>query len=68
MGDRLHIPRDSQNDYTQEAASVRRNFIKTQTGVDLPHVGQYSFDPDATQGNIENFIGVARYPSAWRAP
>jgi hydroxymethylglutaryl-CoA reductase (NADPH) len=68
VGDRLRIPRDSQNDYTREAASSRRNFVQTQTGVDLSHVGQYSFDPAVTRGNIENFIGVAQVPLGLAGP
>ncbi|MHB9075738.1 MAG: hydroxymethylglutaryl-CoA reductase [Desulfobaccales bacterium] len=68
MGDCLRIPRDNHNDHTREAASSRRNFVKTQTGVDLPQVGEYSFDPDVTQGNIENFIGVAQVPLGLAGP
>ena len=68
MGYRLPIPRDSHNDYTREAATIRRDFVKAQTGVDLPQVGQYSFDPEVTRGNIENFIGVAQVPLGLAGP
>ena len=68
MGDRLRIPRDCHNDYTREAAAIRRNFVKTQTGVNLPHVPQYSFDPDTTPGNIEHFIGLAQVPVGLAGP
>ncbi len=56
------IPRNDENDYTNDAAKVRRQFVKEQTGVELEHVGKYSFDPASTQGNIENFIGTAQIP------
>ena len=56
------IPRNKENDYTKEIAETRRNFVKEQTEVELNHVGQFSFEPDVLQGNIENFIGVAQVP------
>ncbi len=56
------IPRDKQNDYTREAAETRRSFANEQTTAELNHVGQYSFEPNVLQGNIENFIGVAQIP------
>lgn len=56
------IPRDKTNDYTGEIAESRRAFAQTQTAAELNHVGQYSFEPEVLQGNIENFIGVAQIP------
>ncbi len=56
------IPRNKENDYTGEAALERRKFAKEQTNAELNHVGQFSFEPSITQGNIENFIGVAQVP------
>ncbi len=56
------IPRYKENDYTKEIAETRRNFVKEQTETELNHVGQFSFEPDVLQGNIENFIGVAQVP------
>src|ERR671921_1152522 len=56
------IPRDRENDYTPEAAQRRRAFLAEQTGVELEHVGSYSFDPALAQGNVEHFTGVAQVP------
>jgi hydroxymethylglutaryl-CoA reductase (NADPH) len=62
------IPRDKENDYTREAAANRRQFTEEKTGAGLEHVGQYSFDPDATRGNIEHFIGAAQVPIGLAGP
>jgi hydroxymethylglutaryl-CoA reductase (NADPH) len=68
MDDRIRIPRDDNDDYTREAASRRREFVKQQTAVDLHHVGQYCFDPSVVKGNIENFIGVVQMPIGIAGP
>ena len=68
MTDRLHIPRDKQNDYTEDAARVRRRFVATATGRELEHIGRYSFDPAVLPGNIENFTGVAQVPIGLAGP
>jgi hydroxymethylglutaryl-CoA reductase (NADPH) len=65
---RRTIPRDKNNDYTYESAARRRQFIRNEVGVDLPHVAKYSFDPSIVQGNIENFIGVAQVPIGVAGP
>jgi hydroxymethylglutaryl-CoA reductase (NADPH) len=62
------IPRNRENDYTPEAATVRREFLQERTGVDLEHVSECSFDPGIAQGNIENFIGVAQVPLGVAGP
>ena len=62
------IPRNKENDYTREAAQNRRIFAKEQTNAELNHVGQFSFEPSETQGNIENFIGVAQVPVGLAGP
>lgn len=62
------IPRDKENDYTVELAKQRRDFAKEMTGADLNHVGQFSFDPAITAGNIENFMGVAQVPIGLAGP
>jgi len=66
MSDR--IPRDSANDYTEEMAQNRRDFIREKTSTSLHHVGHYSVYPEATAGNIENFIGVAQVPMGLVGP
>jgi hydroxymethylglutaryl-CoA reductase (NADPH) len=53
------IPRDSDDDYTHEAADERRRFLQDQSGGDFEHVTSYSFDPSILPGNIEGFVGVA---------
>jgi hypothetical protein len=43
--ERIPIPRDKNDDYTRDAAAVRRAFAEERTGTVLEHVAQYSFDP-----------------------
>ena len=62
------IPRDKDNDYTKEIAETRRDFAHEQTGAELNHVGQFSFEPDVLRGNIENFIGAAQVPIGLAGP
>lgn len=65
---RIKIPRNKDNDYTEESAQIRRDFIKEQTGAELNHIGKYSFDTDMMPGNIENFTGVAQVPIGLAGP
>lgn len=62
------IPRDTENDYTKDAAAARRRFAAEKTGAHLSHVGAYSFDPAILPGNIENFIGAAQVPIGLAGP
>lgn len=62
------IPRDKENDYTNEMAQARRDYATEKTGANLEHVGSYSFDPAVTAGNIENFMGVAQVPIGLAGP
>jgi len=62
------IPRDRNDDYTNDQAAVRRAFVREQTGADLSHVGKYSFDPGMLRGNVENFAGVAQVPIGIAGP
>jgi hydroxymethylglutaryl-CoA reductase (NADPH) len=62
------VPRDRDNDYTPEAAAMRRDFLRERTGVELEHVAQFSFDPGVMPGNIEHFIGVAQVPIGIAGP
>jgi hydroxymethylglutaryl-CoA reductase (NADPH) len=66
--ERARVPRDNQDDYTHAMAAQRRDFIQEQTGGDLSHVAQYSFDPSILPGNIENFLGVAQVPIGLAGP
>ena len=62
------IPRSRENDYSREAAEARRRFLAEQTGAELNHVRQFSFEPSVLPGNIENFIGVAQVPIGLAGP
>ena len=62
------IPRDPEDDYTDDAAAARRGFLSEQTGAELDHVGSNSFDPAMLPGNVENFIGVAQVPIGLAGP
>ncbi len=65
---RVKIPRNDEDDYTEAAIKARQDFIKGYTGVELQHVNKYSFDPHITQGNCEHFIGVAQVPIGIAGP
>jgi len=62
------IPRDADNDYTDEAAARRRDFIREQTGVELKHVGGEPVRADQVHGNIEHFTGMAQIPLGIAGP
>ena len=62
------IPRSKENNYTNEMAAERREFIKQETGVEIKHLSHYSFDPQILKNNLENFIGVAQVPVGLAGP
>src|ERR1700744_6801159 len=62
------VPRDKTDDYTPAMAAERRAFLCEQTGANLEHVGQFSFDPSVLPGNVENFSGVAQVPIGVAGP
>ena len=62
------IPRDIENDYTEDMAKQRRDFVTAETDVSLQNIGHYSIDPADTAGNVENFIGVAQVPMGLVGP
>jgi hydroxymethylglutaryl-CoA reductase (NADPH) len=66
--ERRPVPRDPENDYTRDAAAMRREFLREHTGAALEHVGEYSFDPSVLPGNIEQFVGVAQVPIGVAGP
>jgi hydroxymethylglutaryl-CoA reductase (NADPH) len=66
--DRVPIPRDPENDYSEAMAQRRRAFVQERTGASLPHVGRYSLDPAQVAGNVENFLGVAQVPIGLAGP
>jgi hydroxymethylglutaryl-CoA reductase (NADPH) len=65
---RTPVPRDRSNDYTRDAAKLRRDFLTARSGTSLDHVGHYSLDPDTLPGNIEHFTGVAQVPLGIAGP
>src|SRR6059058_2193110 len=67
-GQRVSVPRDRENDWTDEAARKRQEFVRERTSVTLEHVPHYSFDPAITGGNIEHFLGVAQVPVGLAGP
>lgn len=62
------IPRSREDDYTDEAALNRRDFVRAQTGAEMKHVGHYSVDPASLPGNLEHFTGVAQVPIGIAGP
>lgn len=66
--ERVRIPLATANDYTHEMAERRRDFVRTQTGAELVHMAQYTFDPELLPGNVESFLGVAQVPVGVAGP
>ncbi len=68
--DRRHIPyaKRRDDDYAPGPVAARQAFVEEFTGVPLTHLRAYSFDPQVTRGNIENFTGVAQVPIGFAGP
>jgi hydroxymethylglutaryl-CoA reductase (NADPH) len=66
--DRVPVPRDRGDDYTRDAAKLRREFLAERTGATLEHVAHHSLDPATLPGNIEHFTGVAQVPIGVAGP
>ncbi len=64
----VKIPRNPQDDYTDEIIKTRQEFVEKFTGAKLLHTAQYSFDPHVTKGNCEQFTGVAQVPLGIAGP
>jgi hydroxymethylglutaryl-CoA reductase (NADPH) len=65
---RTSVPLDKENNYSPEIVRARQRFAEQFSGVELRHLPHYSFEPQATQGNIENFSGVAQVPIGLAGP
>jgi hydroxymethylglutaryl-CoA reductase (NADPH) len=65
---RTTVPYDKERNYTPEIVAERQHFVEEYTGIKLRHINQYSFDPAMTQGNVENFTGVAQVPIGFAGP
>jgi len=62
------VPRTSDDDYDEAIIDERQQFVEDYSGTSLEHVSKYSFDPHVTDGNIENFTGVAQIPLGVAGP
>ncbi len=62
------IPRSGEDDYSRDIIEQRQAFIEEQTPARLHHTRQFSFDPAAMTGNIENLFGVAQVPIGLAGP
>lgn len=66
--DLVRIPRNLEDDYSDEAIKARQKFVADYTGKTLEHLTHYSLDPQTTKGNIENLTGVAQIPIGFAGP
>jgi hydroxymethylglutaryl-CoA reductase (NADPH) len=62
------IPCNKQANYEPEIIQKRQEFVEDFSGTTLNHIKHHSFDPALTQGNIENFTGVAQIPMGFAGP
>lgn len=65
---RTTVPYDKEHNHTRELVTARQKFVEEYTGVQLHHINHFSFAPEATQGNVENFTGVAQVPIGFAGP
>ena len=65
---RVVVPRDREDDYSDEAIAARQAFVEEYTGSSFEHIKKHSFDPHILTGNIESFIGVAQVPLGVAGP
>lgn len=66
--ERVKIPYNKTNNYDDSMIKKRQEFVEEFSGVKLDHVTKYSIDPKVTEGNIENFTGVAQVPIGFAGP
>ena len=60
MGKKIsHCNKDA---YSPDIVRQRQGFIEQNTGAQLNHTRQFSFDPADMSGTIENLFGVAQVP------
>lgn len=64
----VRIPRDEEDDYSEKAIADRQKFVEEYANVKLEHIKNYSFDAHITNGNVENFTGVAQIPIGFAGP
>jgi hydroxymethylglutaryl-CoA reductase (NADPH) len=66
--ERVAVPRDKEDDFSDEAVAARRAFAEEHAGTKLEHVSSFSFDPHLATGNVESFLGVAQVPIGLAGP
>jgi hydroxymethylglutaryl-CoA reductase (NADPH) len=64
----VSIPYDKENNYARGIIRKRTRFVEKFSGAKTKHLTKYSIDPKGTQGNIENFTGVAQIPLGIAGP
>jgi hydroxymethylglutaryl-CoA reductase (NADPH) len=62
------IPRSEGDNNSEAIIRERQHFVESFTGVPLKHITHHSIDAHQTQGNIENFTGVAQVPIGFAGP
>ena len=62
------LPYDKDDNQSAAIIAARQEFLRQATGASPTHLFQYSIDPGATRGNIENFTGVAQVPIGIAGP
>ncbi len=65
---RVVVPCDKERNCAPEILERRQRFLEEFTGHRPRHLFQYSFEPEVTTGNIENFTGVAQVPIGLAGP
>jgi hydroxymethylglutaryl-CoA reductase (NADPH) len=65
---RASVPCDKDGNFKPEIIAARQEFLRSFSDTEVEHVSSYSFDPATTEGNIENFIGVAQIPIGLAGP
>jgi len=67
-GQIVRIPRDENDDYSDDIIKKRQKFVEKYSDTKLDHVTKYSFDSHDVLGNIENLTGVAQIPLGFAGP
>lgn len=66
--DRVRVPCDKIDNYKDSIIQERIKFAEEWSGTKFEHINKWSFDPQTTQGNVENFTGVAQIPIGLAGP
>jgi hydroxymethylglutaryl-CoA reductase (NADPH) len=62
------VPYEKEDNYSHKVVRQRLRFAEEFAGIKLKHITHHSFGPEITQGNIENFTGVAQIPIGLAGP